>query len=150
MLPKYEKWKCKCVHAHVMWLTPPFHVDVIILDDPALLISVHTTCRPPSYEKENKREICILLTQLKEFQRKRATYRFPPWNQFHLCRNCSQGNEKSSFSYSFAYIVGLFSILLITKYCINLNALNQLRTYFIGNLHRIHSISLRIQFQIHF
>ena len=104
----------------------------------------------PSYEKENKREICILLTQLKELQRKRATYRFPPWNQFHLCRNCSQGNEKSSFSYSFAYIVGLFSILLITKYCINLNALNQLRTYFIGNLHRIHSISLRIQFQIHF
>ena len=102
----------------------PFHVDVIILDNPTLLISVHTTCMPPSYEKVNKREICILLTQLKELQRKRATYRFPPWNQLHLCRNCSQGNEKSSFSYSFAYIVGQFSILLITKYCTDLNALN--------------------------
>ena len=107
-----------------MWLAPPFHVDVIILDDPTLLIYVHTTCMPRRYEKVNKREICILLTQLKELQRKRATYRFPPWNQLHLCRNCSQGNEKSSFSYSFAYIVGLFSILLITKYCTNLNALS--------------------------
>ena len=124
VLPKYEKWKCKCVHAHVIWLAPLFHVDAIILDDPTLLISVHITCMPPSYEKVKKQEICILLTQLKELQRKRATYRFPPWNQFHLCRNCSKGNEKSSFSYSFAYIVELFSILLITKYCTNLNTLN--------------------------
>ena len=56
----------------------PFDVDVIILDDPTLLISVHITCMPPSYEKVKKQEICILLTQLKELQRKRATYRFSP------------------------------------------------------------------------
>ena len=78
---------------------------------------------PKLWEGKETRNMYIVNTA-KGTSEKESDLSIFTMNQLHLCWNCSQKNERSSFSYRFAYIVGLFSILLVTKYCTNLNALN--------------------------
>ena len=60
----------------------------------------------------------------KKLQGKRGTYRFPPWNQLHLCQKCSQRNEKSSFSSFFLVLATFYVFFKTVESYTKLNALN--------------------------
>ena len=119
----------KTWHVNGMWLSTPFFVALLIMDDPTLPIRAHTTWMSLSYEKERRKQtrnmyfVKAAKETSEEDLRQRLTNFFHGTNYLHVKR-VRRGMKIFFFVvlFSLGNIVGLFSRLTKTKSCTELNA----------------------------
>ena len=126
-----------------MWLSTPLYVAVLIMDDPTLPICVHTTWMSLSYEKQRRKQTrnMYFVKAAKETSEKDSELPISSMEPTTCMSNVFTEEWKIFFFvvvFSFGNIVGLFSRLIKTKSCTELNAsgtiLVSLHWKFISNL----------------